>query len=383
MTEPSEYELAAWHDLEKFKGRPLSQMLRNVGEQASTSAEKLGDRATQFLEKRPSAQAALVKGQEIVGRGAIALTSGARKTVEAIPEGLTDWSASAMGSMRRTVGRISRVGLSPQKVVSKHKKRGHEVASLRDLRRLDLQQIDAVRGQGASWGYPIAAALSGMGAGLVISGGELAIPVTGGVAAAPSGAAVAGAMIGDAAGVLALSSRAVGHVSLLYGYDPEDPAEKVFIMSVVNAGTAMSAGAKTAALADISRLTQALVRGKAWTILDKSIVTQLSKQFAKRFTIRLTKQGLGKVVPLAGIAIGGAFNWSTLESIVDTADVAYRRRFLSDKYPQFSQDMASGTPIDEQPEYGIDTDEVISVLEELADVGGPDLGSSRSPKYDQ
>lgn len=361
----------------------MSQMLRNAGEQVSAGAARLGDRATRFLDKRPVAQDALARGQVIIGKSTNAINHGARRTAEAIPDGVTDWSVSAMGAMRRTVGRISRVGLSPQRVVAKHKKRGHEVASLRDLRTLDLQQIDAVRGQGTNWGYPIAAALSGMGAGLVISGGELAIPITGGVSAAPSGATVAGAMIGDAAGVLALASRAVGHVSLLYGYNPEEPGEKIFVMSVVNAGTALSASAKTAAMADISRLTQALVRGKAWSILDKSIITQLSKQFSKRFATRLTKQGLGKVVPLAGIAIGGAFNWSTLESIVDTADIAYRRRFLSEKYSQFAAAEANAPLSDTEQVDEKVKDEVISLLDELADVGGPDLNTHNTPRHDE
>jgi hypothetical protein len=110
-----------------------------------------------------------------------------------------------------------------------------------------------------------------------VSRGELAIPVSGGVAAAPSGTAIAGAVAGDAAVVLGLVSRSVGHVSLQYGYDPEEPAEKLFVMSVVNAGTAMSATAKTAAMADISRLTQALVRAKVGAVLDKSVVVQVYK----------------------------------------------------------------------------------------------------------
>ncbi|GAA1878114.1 hypothetical protein GCM10009715_26020 [Paeniglutamicibacter psychrophenolicus] len=377
MTEPSEYELAAWRDIQRFKGRPLSQMMRNTGEQVAAGAMKLGNHATQFLEKRPGALAAVSRGQDLVGKGAHVIGTGARKAAGSIPDGMVDWGGSAFDSMRQTVGRVSRAGLSTQRVVTKHRKRGHNVVSLNDLRRLDLQQIDAVRGQGTSWGYPIAAALSGMGAGLVISGGELAIPITGGVAAAPSGAAIAGAIVGDAAWVLGLASRSVGHVSLLYGYDPEEPGEKMFVMSVVNAGTAMSASAKTAAMADISRLTQALVRGKAWAILDKSIVAQVSKQFANKFAIRLTKQGLGKVVPVAGIAIGGAFNWATLESIVDAAGIAYRRRFLLEKYPHLADEEAHGS----FPQMGQDdpsgADEVISVLDELAEMGGPALQTSK------
>ncbi|KAB1929188.1 hypothetical protein F8280_00125 [Micromonospora noduli] len=45
----------------------------------------------------------------------------------------------------------------------------------------------------------------------------LATAVSGGAAAAPSGGAIFGAFAGDAALVLGLASRAVGHVSLLYG----------------------------------------------------------------------------------------------------------------------------------------------------------------------
>ncbi|WP_246857124.1 EcsC family protein [Glutamicibacter sp. ZJUTW] len=373
MTEPSEYELAAWRDIQRFKGRPLSKMIRKVGEQAATGATQLGNRAAQYLEKRPRAQAAVSRGQNFVGKGANAIGTGARKAAGVIPDGLADWSGSAFGSMRKTVGRVSRAGLSPQRVVAKHRKRGHDVALLHDLRRLDLQQIDLVRGQGTSWGYPIAAALSGMGAGLVISGGELAVPVSGGVAAAPSGVAVAGAFVGDAAWVLGLASRSVGHVSLLYGYDPEEPGEKVFVMSIVNAGTAMSASAKSAAMADVSRLTQALVRGKTWAVLDKSILAQVSRQFANKFALRFTKQGLGKVVPLAGIAIGGTFNWATLESIVDAASIAYRRRFLLEKYPRLAEEEALDLVPHPGQDDSVSTDEVISVLDELAKVGGPDL----------
>ncbi len=172
---------------------------------------------------------------------------------------MPDWADSAFGSVKSRVGRISRAGLSSKRVVKIHKKRGHVVASLADLRRLDLEQIDAVGGRGASWYYPTAAALSGAGAGLVTSGGELVTVASAG--AAPSAAAIGGAFAGDAALVLGLASRSVGQVSLLYGYDPDQPAEKLFVMSVVNAGTAVSSGAKTAAMRDISKFTQALVRG--------------------------------------------------------------------------------------------------------------------------
>lgn len=310
MAEPSDYEFAAWRDIQRFKGRPLSRGMRSAGEHVAIGGAELGKRATKYLENHARAQSAVSRGQEIVAKGAHVVGAGAHGATDALPAGVADWSGAALESMRRTVGRVSRAALSSKRVVARHQKRGHDVSSLSDLRRLDLEQIDAVRGRGASWYYPAAAALSGAGAGLVISGGELVVTVSGGVAAAPSGTAIASAFLGDAAAVLGLASRSVGHVSLLYGYDPEEPAEKLFVMSVVNAGTAMSASAKTAAMADVSRLTQALVRGKLWAVLDKSVVAQVSKGFAEAFGIRFTKQSLGKVVPAAGILLGGAFNWA-------------------------------------------------------------------------
>ncbi len=368
MAEPSEYELAAWRDVQRFKGRPLSTALRSAGEGVSSGAAALGRRAATYLENHPGAQSAVSRGRGIVAKGAGAIGSGARKAAGALPTSAADWSGTALGSAQRTVAKISRAGLSPRRVVELHQKRGHDVTKLPDLRRLDLEQIHAVRGRALSWYYPATAALSGMGAGLLISGGELATAASAGAAAAPSTGVIAGAFAGDAAIVLGLASRAVGHVSLLYGYDPEEPAEKLFVMSVVNAGTAMSASAKSAALADISRLTQALVRGKTWKVLNESVVSRVAVKFAEAFGRDLTKKGLGKVVPLAGILVGGTLNWSTLEGIVDTADMAYRRRFLLEKYPQLR---------DEEPLEGFvvdDTDDDrISVLDELAEEGGPDL----------
>ncbi len=125
-------------------------------------------------------------------------------------------------------------------------------------------------------------------------------------------------------------------------------------------------------MADVSRLTQALIRGKTWEILNQSVVSKVSVQFSKAFGVRLTKKGLGKVVPVVGILVGGTFNWATLEGIFDAASTAYRRRFLLEKYPQLQAD----TMFDLQPndhDASEESDQEISVVDELARAGGPDL----------
>ncbi|MGW7644174.1 EcsC family protein [Streptomyces bobili] len=366
---PSDYELDAWRAVQQFKGRPLSRAMRNAGEQVANGVSELGKRAAKQLENHPRTKSALSRGQGVVAKGAQKVGAGARGAADALP----DWSSTAAQSLRKTVGRASRAGLSPKRVVALHKKRGHDVESLLDLRRLDLEQVDVVRGRAASLYYPAAAALSGAGAGLVISGGQLVIAASAGAAAAPSGGAIAGAFVADTAVVLGLASRAVGQVSLFYGYDPEEPAEKLFVMSVVNVGTASSATAKNAAMADISRLTQALFRGKTWEVLNDAVVTKVSQQFAKAFGFRLTKKGLGKAVPAFGIVVGGTLNWTTLEGIVDAAEMAYRRRFLLEKYPHLADEEASVSFPDTGPDAPDDADEEISLLGEIVEAGGPDL----------
>jgi hypothetical protein len=367
MAEPSQYEIDAWLDVQAFRGRQATRRMAEMGQKVTEGTTAASERATKYLEARPRAQAALERGQGVAAKGTKIVSAGARTASEALP----DWAGTAASSVRRATGRIARAGLSPKRVVEKHRKRGHEVSALPDLRTLDLEQIDVVRGRTASWLYPTGAALSGAGAGFVISGGELATAVSGGAAAAPSGAAITGAFVGDAATVLALGSRVVGRTALLYGYDPDSPAEKIFIMSVLNAGSAVSAGAKTAAMADISKLTQALVRDKTWKVLNESVVAKVAQEFAKRFSFRLTKQGLGKVVPAAGIVVGGALNWATLEGIVDAADVAYRRRFLLEKYPHLCEGDTFGSGFDADDNVVDDADEEISVIDQIAQAGGP------------
>ena len=87
----------------------------------------------------------------------------------------------------------------------------------------------------------------------------------------------------------------------------------------------------------------------------------------------MTKRSLGKVVPAVCIGIGASFNWATLESIVDAADVAYRRRFLLEKHP----DLANNEDFVSVPAAAPDgADEVISLVRHLAEAGGPNLDAS-------
>lgn len=291
-----------------------------------------------------------------------------------MPDGVSTAGAQGAAVLRgvaeggaRAVSRVATSFLSPKRVVKAHVRAGHSVSALADLRALDLELIDAIKPRSLDVAYSAVAALSGGVAGVVITGSQIAVPVTGGVAAAPSLQATAAAFFGDAAAVMGLASAVVGHHALHYGYDPARPEEKLFVLSVVNWGTAFTTGSKATAFADVSRLTRALVRGAPWVQLNKTLVARVAQSFSQLFGQRLIKQGLGKAVPVAGVAAGSSLNWLTLEQIADAADLAYRRRFLLEKYPQLAESGAVPPLRDEVATDGDDPS--IAVLRLLRDAG--------------
>jgi hypothetical protein len=382
MTEPSAYELNAWRSIQQYKGSPATQAVRITLDQASGYVSKASDRAVEYLERRPRTQALAVRTREVAAKTAQVAGATKQKVSEAIPAAVNAWQGTAVGSVQRAVGKVARVGLSPKRVVAQHLGAGHEIKHLFELGSLDLEQIDAVRGRGSTWGYPVGGAVVGAVSSFVISGSSLATVVSAGAAAAPSGAAIASAFAGDAAATYGLASRCVGQIALSYGFDPEAPGEQLFIMSVLNLATAATAGAKAAAMADISRLTQGLMRGKTWAFLmDASLIAKVSKSFADQFGRRLTQKGLGKWAPGIGIALGSVLNWATLDEIASAADVEYRRRFLLEKYPQLA---SQNVPMPVMGAVVVDgeviEDEEISILGEVAEAGGPDLRGEEMDK---
>jgi hypothetical protein len=368
---PSAYEINAWARLQAFQPRPIARVLHDAGERVESGVEKLAERTEEFLAEHPSAEKIASGARTAIERGKKAVVEGSRKVQDSIPAVAQEWLTNATHAAAKTLSKVVQVGLSASRVVEIHQKAGHQVTFLHDLRRLDLSAIDKIGKRGAGWYYPSIGAIGGAGAGLAMTGGEIVAVAGAGATAAPSVGVIAAAFSADAALVYGLAARSVAHVGLLYGYDPDDPAEKLFVMSIINAGTAATAGAKTAAFRDISKLTQALVRNKTWEVLNESIVSKVATKFAEAFGQRLTKQGLGKLVPAAGIVLGGAFNWSTLESIFDRANHEYRRRFLLEKYPLFADSESAETATSE---LDAADDVTISVIDEISELGGPNLG---------
>lgn len=148
---------------------------------------------------------------------------------------------------------------------------------------------------------------------------------------APGFGVIATAFAADVASVLGLAARTVASTAQYYGYDPRQPEEQVFMMSVLGLGMAAGTPAKTAAYAELSQLTQLLFRNAAWEKLNEKVLTKIAQQFATKFGVDLTKKKLGQVVPVAGMAVGAVLNFALIDRIAAAVNDAYRERFLIER----------------------------------------------------
>jgi hypothetical protein len=369
VLEPSTYEMHAWDTLEIARARPLTQFSRTLTGATGRAVEWVGGKTGKVVEETPWLRQTGESVQDL-----------AKKVGDAVPDAAARWTSEASAGAQSFLRRMARVGLSPEKVVAKHVKAGNQITTLAELRSLDLELVDKVRGRNLDLGYAGAASVTGAGTALALTGGTVAIGS--GVGAAPGALTVVGAIAADAAAALAISTRAVGHTALLYGYDPGDPHEKLIVRAVINVGAASTAAARSAALKDLSRLVQNLARGATWSTLTESVIAKALRSFATEYGVKFTQKTLAKAVPFVGVGLSATMNWATIESVMDAANRGYRRRFLLEKYPQLATG-APAVPTHIPDDREIDEDEisVVAIVQEaLKEEEGGGEGTARSPE---
>lgn len=231
--------------------------------------------------------------------------------------------------------RAAHASVRREAILAAYRKRGHEVRTLHDIRRLDLSDIIRVKPR-LDLAYIAASTVEGAGAGLAVSGGQILAAggavVGAGVGAAPGAGTVVAAMAADAAVVLVASHRAIAHIAAYYGYDVDEPEERLFALGVLDVGTAAGATAKYAAYAELHRIAGALARQQSWRQLNEHVIIQVVDKVYARLGVRLTQRKLAQAIPVAGIVIGAGLNAKLLSRIVDDAEHLYRERFLRERY---------------------------------------------------
>jgi hypothetical protein len=299
----SAYEQKEWDRLQKRKADALGKQARQlIPQQARERLAALGEKAKNV--------------------------PGADKVTAA-------YNGAARG-VGKAVGDTASRTVSKKRVIAQYQRAGHEINELDEIRNLDLRVVDAVAKQNlVRYGHALSAAATGLTSGAVVTGGELLAGVGSvagaGVAAAPGIGTVAGAMAADATLMLGLSTRTVSSTALCYGYDPRDPEEEVFVMSVIALGLSAGTSAKVAAYAELSQLTQMLVRNVPWTKLNEKVLVKIAQRFAEKFGHHLVKRKLGQFVPVAGMVVGAGLSYKLIDHIAVAARDAYRERFLVEK----------------------------------------------------
>jgi hypothetical protein len=301
----SPYDRRAWEGIQKKREKEITGRVRRlVPDRVRQRAGEVGG-------------SALARVQDLPG------AAQAQELMQAAAGGLAEWLSSAAGSsVRRTA------------IASAYSRAGHPVASLGDIRGLRLEDVDDVKPR-FSLAYTTAAATSGAGAALAMTGGEFGAAagaiVGAGAGAAPGVGTVAAAMAADAALTLGATMRLIAHTAAYYGYDVALPEEQLTALGVLDFATA-GQSAKTNAYFELNKLMNALARSALWESLDQNLITKLVRPFYTRLGERLIKTQLASAAPVVGIAIGAGMNATTLARAASRADLVYRERFLREQY---------------------------------------------------
>jgi hypothetical protein len=213
---------------------------------------------------------------------------------------------SAMGGAVDFGSRVATASIRQGRILDTFREQGHDVEVLSDIGALALSDIDKIK-PNLALGYSTTATLEGAAAGFMISGGEIVAAggtVFGaGAGAAPGIGTILGVMAADAAAVLLAANRAVAHTAAYYGYDIDQPGERLFALGVLSMGTASETG-KAAAYIELNKLVQLLARRATWEQLSQNVVTGVVEKVFTRLGYRLTQRKLGQTVPVLGTAIG-------------------------------------------------------------------------------
>ncbi len=295
----------------------------------------------------------------------------AREFVEAIP-GVSAFERTIGDAVDGLVGTLTDAAIATVRrdaILAAYRRKGHEINRLSQIAHLDLEQLDSIRPSlGMAVSYALGSAAEGAAAGFVVLGGEIEMAggsVVGGVGAAPGIATVLGVMAGDSAATLATASRLVAHTATYYGYDITKDSERVFLLGILNLGTATSQAGKLAAYQDLNLVIQQLARRAAWRALDEHGTTQFMKRLYAALGYRLTKNKLGEALPVIGIAVGAGTNANLMRRLVRDASFVYRERFLREKYG------VKVEPVTAESE-PVDGTDVISIAAELETVAQSD-----------
>ncbi|QNO13302.1 EcsC family protein [Alkalicella caledoniensis] len=195
------------------------------------------------------------------------------------------------------------------KAVKRFKNDG--VSSLKDLVKVDVSKLDELA-RGVVFENKVAGGVEGFVMGLGdITAAIIDIPI-----------------------FFTLTFRVMQQIAAIYGYDPEDPIEKLYMIKLLSFGTAVKTSGKIAIQAELQMLRIAIKRFsfmKLEEIGGKYAVIIAARNVGKNVGKRLTRKTLLKGIPMVGGVFGGFFNYGFIKDIAEVANMMYKKRYLEDK----------------------------------------------------
>ena len=138
------------------------------------------------------------------------------------------------------------------------------------------------------------------------SGGSLAAVLGMGVASAPGVGVTASAMAVDVTTFLAAATRLVAHTAAYYGYDSEDPSERLFSTMVLSQAIDPAGSGrdfvveKQATMLAFNQVMRDLARKGSLESLGGSAIVSAMKSLFSAMGVRLASRKLAQIVPVAG-----------------------------------------------------------------------------------
>jgi len=142
------------------------------------------------------------------------------------------------------------------------------------------------------------------------------------------------AAIADIPIFFTLTFRVMQQIASIYGYDPEDLKEKLYMIKLMSYGTATKGGAKLGLQTELQTLKVGIKKytfKKMQEMGGKYSIVITARSVGKNVGVRLTRKTILKGIPLIGALFGGFFNYGFIKQMADISNMMYKKRFLEDK----------------------------------------------------
>jgi EcsC protein family len=223
--------------------------------------------------------------------------------------------------------------LRREAVFARYRARGHDVAEFKDIRRLDVTDVQDTLPR-LDLAYPVLAAVQGGTTSLLLTTGASA--ATGGsgllgLGGLPGVAVIVASLTGDALLTVAACTRAVAHVGAYYGYDVTKRSEQVLALAILAVGLSSDADSPDA-YEEVASLIASRAKDKDKKKRQQRQLRRLGNAVHQRLLSQIGQRELAQLVPVVGVGIGAVLSARLLGRVVDAAEHLYRERFLHDKY---------------------------------------------------